>query len=870
MPKILERDPAWLGSGAPGFSLFRPDNTNAKKISHSQAEGAQRKVAHRGTEVFVAIGNELRWSEVGLLKDAAEGVRGGRRGQQHGDTAAAGYRLLRTSVSRPITQLSISPSGDYLAILTTHTCHVCILPSPSSLRPGDDPLKLKSFQLGPTAHVLEQSPLACALWHPLSPAGEMLVTVTHDACVRLWELDAQNRASFDEPALAIDLKKLANATSTQSDFRASKYGTNRGFSPDDVEMQVAAACFGGVGREDEHGWAAMTLWVAMTEGDVYALCPFLPSRFQGPPTLLASLSTSVIEKSQALAKTSDFTEREKRLVDQQCSWLAEVDGQDPILYPGANELQTVEVYARPDDRVSPVPKLQGPFSITPEPDFGEITDIHVIAAKIDDEALYDDSYVDVEAGDEGLSVGIICLATSTNEIHVCLDMDGVEAEWLPSKRSRAFTFDDMDDANELLLFETIDLARTEANDDGYPTFTSSPADRYELFVTHPLGVASLNFRPWIAMLEDELSTPGDSGAGFRLNVVMDSAKTKIETPIDLEAMASQTLDTVVTILDPALGYIIMTTADYTPYATILDTPSAGYNHPYAPDDIPSAALALPEPEPRAPYRPAAEFSQSSKLPALIHQVTHYNRLAPSGDTKAPVRFSPETLKILTEAHKILSNETHSLGVAAADLFRRCERMRIELQEQVRKVAEVAAKVDAVIGADETGEGDEGEPMTGKERIEDRIERAREKSVKLNERAEKLRRNLGKLKGRDLSQREVAFTQEVDRLAKTILPSSESEGPDGDTTTPSGSVALAHRFNAVISLKDNLIQQADDAGKAEPVQNGEADGGNEARIAGVNVGADYRRQKLRQVMVLLERETALVEAVMGRLQRLQKS
>lgn len=772
-------------------------------------------------------------------------------------------------MARPITQLSISPSGDYLAVLTTHTCHVCILPSRSSLRPQETPLKLKSFQIGPTAHVLEQSPLVCALWHPLSPAGDVLITVTYDACVRLWELDTQNRASFDEAALAVDLKKLANATSTQSDFRASKYGTNRGFSPDDVEMQVAAACFGGQGREDEHGWASMTLWVAMTEGDVYALCPFLPSRWRAPGALLASLSTSVIEKNKALGTSSDYTERERRIVDQQCSWLAEVDGQDPILYPGANEFDTVEVYARPDSRLNPVPKLQGPFSITPEPDFGEITDIHVIAAKLDDEALYDDSYVDIDTEDEGLSVGIVCLATSTNIIHVCVDVEGVEAEWLPSKRSRAITFDDTDELNELLLFETIDLARTEANDDGYPTFTPSPADRYELFATHSTGVASLNLRPWIGMLEDELATPGDSGAGFRLNIVIESAKTRVETPVDMETEATTALETAITIFDPALGYVVLTAADHTPFATILDTPSSGYAHPYAPDDLPSTTLALPEPEPRAPYRPAAEFSQPSRLPQLIHQATQQRQLAPGTDMKAPVRFSAETLKVFTEAHRIMSEETYNLGLAAADLFRRCERMRSELQEQVRKVAEVAAKVDAVTGADEPGEEDEGEGevMAGKERIEHRIEVAREKGVQLNERAERLRRKVGRLRGKDMSAREAAFAQEVERLAKTILPSSDPPTQLENTQADSSS-GLASRFDAVKALKETLVQQADESAKDEGDENGDAEGKGDTKTTGVNVGVEYRRQKLRQVMVLLERETALVEAVMGRLLRMQ--
>jgi nucleoporin NUP82 len=687
--------------------------------------------------------------------------------------------------------------------------------------------------------------------------------------VRLWELDTQNRASFDEAALAVDLKKLANATSTQSDFRASKYGTNRGFSPDDVEMQVAAACFGGQGREDEHGWASMTLWVAMTEGDVYALCPFLPSRWRAPGALLASLSTSVIEKNKALGTSSDYTERERRIVDQQCSWLAEVDGQDPILYPGANEFDTVEVYARPDSRLNPVPKLQGPFSITPEPDFGEITDIHVIAAKLDDEALYDDSYVDIDTEDEGLSVGIVCLATSTNIIHVCVDVEGVEAEWLPSKRSRAITFDDTDELNELLLFETIDLARTEANDDGYPTFTPSPADRYELFATHSTGVASLNLRPWIGMLEDELATPGDSGAGFRLNIVIESAKTRVETPVDMETEATTALETAITIFDPALGYVVLTAADHTPFATILDTPSSGYAHPYAPDDLPSTTLALPEPEPRAPYRPAAEFSQPSRLPQLIHQATQQRQLAPGTDMKAPVRFSAETLKVFTEAHRIMSEETYNLGLAAADLFRRCERMRSELQEQVRKVAEVAAKVDAVTGADEPGEEDEGEGevMAGKERIEHRIEVAREKGVQLNERAERLRRKVGRLRGKDMSAREAAFAQEVERLAKTILPSSDPPTQLENTQADSSS-GLASRFDAVKALKETLVQQADESAKDEGDENGDAEGKGDTKTTGVNVGVEYRRQKLRQVMVLLERETALVEAVMGRLLRMQ--
>lgn len=187
-------------------------------------------------------------------------------------------QVLRLPSPWNISQLSVSPDGNLLAVLTAHTCHVCVLPSSAHLRSGDDSeIRLKSFQVGPTAHVLEQSPLATALWHPLSQPGvPTLVTITKDACVRQWELDINNRYTFDEPAIAIDLKKLANATTTHADFSASKYGVKKGFSPDEVEMQVAAAAFGGSGNEDENGWSSMTLWFAMSEGDTYALSPFHP------------------------------------------------------------------------------------------------------------------------------------------------------------------------------------------------------------------------------------------------------------------------------------------------------------------------------------------------------------------------------------------------------------------------------------------------------------------------------------------------------------------------------------------------------------------------------------------------------------------
>ncbi|KAK5123702.1 hypothetical protein LTR85_002338 [Meristemomyces frigidus] len=902
MPKILARDPSWLARPSPGFQLFRADGRQNSQSPDVRYEGPLRKIAHRGTEIFVAVGNELRWSELGMLKDAGE-----RFDRSHGryeeeveeedvekayracvkqkaalrDGSLTSKQILKTTVSRPIQQLSVSPSGDFIAILTSHTCHVAILPSPTHLHSGDSaPLRLKTFQVGPTAHVLEQAPLISALWHPLSPSGNCLVTVSKDACVRLWELDRDNRSTFDEPSLAVDLKKLGSATTTQADFSASKYGAGKAFSPDTAEMQVAAACFGGHGREDEHGWAGMTLWIAMSEGDVYALCPFLPSKWRAPATLKPSLTTSAVAKMRAIGQDRQATSAERRVVDQQRKWLADLDEQDPMILPADGDFDMVEVYSRPD-RPGAIPKLQGPFYVGSEMDIGEITDIHVIAAKINDEALFDDDD-DEASAEEGLSVGIVCIATNTSKVHICLDLDGIEAEWLPTKRPRAITVDE-DDEKDLLVFESVDLSHSDSDGEGWPTFTTSPTDRYELLATTPCGVCALDFRPWTSLLEDELAHASEAGADFRLNVLLESAQTAVSRPIETPAEPERGINAAIAVVDVSLGYLLITSAMNVPLSAILDIPSE--TNRYAPDVAPPIG-ALPAPEPRAPYQPAEEFFLPSALPQLIKTANDKKLLG--SDLKQQVRFSSATLQLMTEAHRILSSETHRLGLAASDLFRRCERMRAELQDQVRRVKEIADKVDTVVGENEGADADDegnGGEMSSNDKIEYRVNESNERTIELNDRVDALRKRMLMLGGRQLSAKERVFAEEVQKLQAGIepadpmaveaptepgailhMPNSSLSAPEaeGETVTEKDADSLAGRFEAVQTLHQRLVQQAEELAERAQRDGGGTEGG---RAGGASAASEFKKRKLAAVMGLLERETALVEGVGERLGRL---
>ena len=70
MPKIVSRRPAWLSRTSPAFSLFNGvESLKSNKDQQEQLEGrGLRTLAHRGSEVFVADGNTVRWADLASMK----------------------------------------------------------------------------------------------------------------------------------------------------------------------------------------------------------------------------------------------------------------------------------------------------------------------------------------------------------------------------------------------------------------------------------------------------------------------------------------------------------------------------------------------------------------------------------------------------------------------------------------------------------------------------------------------------------------------------------------------------------------------------------------------------------------------------------
>ena len=195
---------------------------------------------------------------------------------------------------------------------------------------------------------------------------------------------------------------------------------------------------------------------------------------------------------------------------------------------------------------------------------------------------------------------------------------------------------------------------------------------------------------------------------------------------------------------------------------------------------------------------------------------------------------------MTSAHRILSAETHRLGVAAADLFRRCERLQEEFRDQIRRANEVATRIEGLNGEDADDYG--GRPHArGGARIDERLEAVKKRQDDLISRHELLRRRLARAGGRELCDKERAWVMEVRKLAASI-PSTAEESQDEDGAPKS---ELLDRYDEARALANHLVAQAKEAAK----------GGDDTAKSNsaFKVPPNLRKHKVAQVMELLERE-----------------
>ena len=786
-------------------------------------------------------------------------------------------------------------------------------------------MKLKTYQLGPTTHVIPESPLVCALWHPLavsSNSTDCLLTITAESAVRVWELDRSNLWSFDRPALAFDLKKLIDGTSCDQDFAPSAFGKNRGFSADFFDMEVTAACFGGSGLPGEDAWASMTLWVAMRNGDLYALCPLVPSKWRPPGITMAALSTHIVSKMSCI-DDGELDSDEEKTLRQQLEWVQDLDSQEPSSAASDFDPSVVEAFWERPSNPSAIPKLQGPFDAdlghdTDDLDDVEVSDIHVMAGKLDFDEIFSGEQVDftddIERAQDNLAATVICVATTDAAIHVLIDMEGVSGQWLPKARSGTFTVP-VTDSRELLLVESLHIDQTAQQNSPFewPMFSTDITSPYELYLTSSQQITFISLNEWASRLDPEITSSAleAAGLGMRLKNIYEGSIAFQERLLVINEAAPDgapaLLSAPVLMEDAELGHMLLTSTASRPYAVSFDLPenvsnttspmlSQNMSLTPIPRNVELVRASTPSAAdgatPRASYEPHSVFYDPPTAPLkdfLSMNVPQRQRLT----LKQEIRLSPATLDVMNLAHRTLATQTSQLESAAADLFRRCEQLREELGNQVKQMSELASRMQRL---DDENRDDEDNPHD----FESRIESAKARQRQLSERHEAVRRKLARAgsAGKDLSAKEIRWTQEISGLAKMVGIESEEAGAGGEEEEPASGTVLEERYGSVSlnlaplthfrnicsrkqvkQLADELLAQAKTLQKQQtgPDSRNQTNGhGRSASSASPRssvgngsmvVPSKLQKAKIMEAMTMVERESAVIDAVMARLERL---
>ena len=317
--------------------------------------------------------------------------------------------------------------------------------------------------------------------------------------------------------------------------------------------------------------------------------------------------------------------------------------------------------------------------------------------------------------------------------------------------------------------------------------------RYSFFVTHSQGIFFFGLEPWVRNLELELQNTANASTAFRINVLANGSGTLRERILDFrqerERQANETTAAVI-LQDSDLGYFLLTALGSIPYAAVLDKPDLPPSNELdmtTTDELVRDVGVLALGPTRSSYVPPTSLWSRSLLPGFVDnfvQNRHKKAL------KEEIRLSSATLDLITQAHRVVSEETHTLSVAAADLFRRCERLQVELREQITRVREAADRIDQITGRESNARGDD-DPGS-KAAVERRIQDATSRQEKLLTRFNKMKTKFTQHRDTELSDKERAYILDMHAYKASLMEPEQQNSEEDDDHA----LALWQRLNQV--------------------------------------------------------------------------
>lgn len=227
---------------------------------HDQVPNSNILAIH-GSEFFVACGNIVRYSNIAASEDYVE--------------------LDIPSLDFTITSLLLNNSRSLLVINGRSKVIAVFVPRGPSLTQRT----LRTQCVGETDHA--HSIIRQVSIHPNCSSDNSIVVLTADSYLRLYDFNL----SFQEAESTVDLLSMQKRKSLAGHYIG-----------DTAETEASAFCFGSGGD----GWTVFTTFVLMQNGDIYAICPFLPCN--------CHLTTKEIDSFEAHAAAEPGTQNAATLI----------------------------------------------------------------------------------------------------------------------------------------------------------------------------------------------------------------------------------------------------------------------------------------------------------------------------------------------------------------------------------------------------------------------------------------------------------------------------------------------------------------------------------------------------------------------------
>ncbi|KAK6519602.1 hypothetical protein TWF281_003424 [Arthrobotrys megalospora] len=508
-----------------------------RKLTKKLFPSQKRAVFLRDTELFVAQGREFRCADLKDLKGASE------KGEQH---AGGAYQSLELPhLDFDISQIIRSADGETVIVVGEYDVGIALLPAPGVVTLGArSKIALKCFKLEPSS-TQAPSRILRAIFHPLG-ARPCVVVLTEDAMINVYEVEFNRENVTVEPTETFDIKQMLGID------RSSSYLI------DDIEP--TSICFGGVGSI----WSIFTLYILMRNGEIYSICPFLPSKWMLDTDFLDELKYE-LQSHQEIRDSGDSTipALDRHNSKQICYWIHEISRLIRVQslsnkHDEFDEEPAGYILTKPSLPDLTTPLLQGPYLLQPAP-----------------EDNYDESIFASDIARIGAAhYAVIAVAWSSGKVDLMLEFESVAPRW-HSTSLKYKKFNDKSPYPVISGYETINIALPEATEGSsaiHPSFIVDINFPNTLLFSHGYGVEMLNLEDWMTKLtavidqeEDERVIETALAKAERTGVihVIGGQKNAPRYPVLGSAM----------IYDAYLGYLLIGATTSKPAFAVLQLPS---------------------------------------------------------------------------------------------------------------------------------------------------------------------------------------------------------------------------------------------------------------------------------------------------------